>query len=1171
MFKINSISLAASLALVGSLTLVGCGSGATDNISSSTGETSSSNAIRATGSISGNVNLVNNPTDRTMRTTNATAQIVAYNLDDNTKYTTTSTSQGAYSLNALTEGNYQVIATSTSTTMRSVRQVEVLRDTRAVVDIVLQATGIVKGKIDLGSMHNDYYGSNIVTIPGTSYISTLDRDGNFELINVPSGEVTIAYNDYYKNITVKGGEETIVNDLADYDAVRYVNNLQTNSTLEMRHEGIRIDMRRDFTLAEFKELVSFENNASEAVAINVDFAYRGSNDENYTSFNFKIETKSVVDPGDYTLKIKTTNPYEKKITLQDKVAVFGDTFTNTSGVYEKSIGLAFSKAVTDLNASKVTVTYVDDANTSKTLAVIGIEADKENVNEYQIIADFDSGVKYQVVLDDSIKENGLFYSNDIGFFTTDGITLGNTRVGYSTISDEQKNVSLDEEIRFNIYEAESLDLKTLSVMLGDENLTLQNGGLTSISNNSVFSFQILEVKVNNSSLSYSKDVTMSITAKDSYGDTALDNKISFKTITPATVGVLPYVEDPDDFKDFIASNIRNMNSAILRAYFNVEVDTKSGKISLRDNTNNKDVMVNSPTSSYATYSNNTSTPYNIEGFPTELLPNTEYTMTVSGYTATDGTAIEAKTNTFKTPSRIIVSNSVRNGLLVDSSFLNNRIVFTTFGKLTEAEKQSIANGLTITSFTTALEENKTHPKPIALWDDNSPYGSRLVLAFTIDKGTSYELDFNGDVAKELGMTDSPLTFMTVGEMVSGDFTPFAKIVDRLNLYIDQQDYNLSKVSKTMSGTTSVSIPYILDEEYNSDSSNKCSNLRYKNISGYSGYDDTPDVNASLITEWMVGNDLNTSSTSLSGMHYFSRSFYDENNNYKFYYTCNITYNANFTISNETNSSVSISVPDSYLKGGGLVANGFVARDTNETKVAYSEETGASVHVYNNSFHINFSKPVLLSSLEAMEIKTNPDLNIKPYYSYAPYFDKDGNNYTMSFSGPIDSSVYSAFKYDINSTVVYYDVMSQSAKDLNITQSGIVYTDADLLLLEVTMVAPNDSGSILLDVSRSVDLDSVLTKDNNGTVISSAFTLTNENNESNVTATITGAYNSFSNYNGTKLKLNVERSDSGCANAMNFTLEQKELIKAEGSSQTLEAGSVKESITLPEDKTSCPAD
>ena len=1179
MLKSNSISLAASLALVGSLTLVGCGSDATsETVSTNSSETQTTQKIQ-TGSISGTVAFINNPTDRTIRTTDATAQIVAYNLDDNTKYTTTSTSQGEYDLSALTEGSYQVIATSTSTTMRSISQASVQRDTRAVVDIVLQATGTIKGNVNILQYPYEYYGQPLISIPGTSYISTVDNKGNFELINVPAGEVTISFNGYYtQNITVVGGEESVVENLGESSNVSYVYGLNTDSTLEMGNEGIRIYMNDSYTLSEFKELVSLENNASVAADIEVDFAYDWY-DEGQTTNYFKIKTTSIVDAGTYTLKVATADAYTKEIALKDKVAVFSDSYTN-NGVYNKGLGIAFSNPVTDLNTSSITVTYLDDANATQILALTGIEKSTEYDNQYKLLANLDSNVEYHVTLASDIQEDGLFYVSDLGW-NLSGITIGNTNIGYVSIDENEENVELTRTVRFTVQNSDSLDLQTLKVMMGTKELTLQNGGLKSAYDNYYY-HNSLEIEVDTSSLSYNLDIAMSITANDSYGDEAFAKTVNFMTITPATVGVLPYVDSTNNDDDNWLYTLQDSYNGVLQAYFNVAVSHESGSITLHDNTNNKEVNVHTENSMNQPYANNTNTGYRVGGYPEELLPNTEYTMTVSGFTATDGTAIATKTNTFKTPARRLVQHNVNNGQLVDAYNMQNRLEFATFGKLSDAEKADFANGLDITSFNTAMPTDKTHPTPLVLWDDNSPYGSKLILAFTIESGTSYELAFSGDLAKELEMTASPLTFMTKSEitMASGDFTPEYNIVSNLYTYNDNQDFNLSVVSDA-TGYAQVTIPYIIDEGgYNSSSATACNELLYKNVYNYPieyGYYDleTPDVNASSIVEWMSGDELNVTSTSLSGMSYNSHYVYDDNGySVGYYYSCDVTYNANFSMNSDANSTVTVDVPQSALDASDIVADGFMANETNRTVMAPgAEEAYASVSTYSTGFSIYFSKPVSVASLEGLKFNTNPDLNRDVNTPYAPYYDADGNMYTTSFSGSLDSGAYSVFGYDVNSTVTYFDKATQTTKDLNVTRSGVVYTNADLTPLEVSDVSTMGA-SIYLDVNRVVDTGSVLTKDDNGTVISSAFILSNENNESNVTASIGNAYSNY-NYttNSNTLVLDVTRSDSAseCYGAESFTLTQSESIKAEGSTQTLEAGSVTATIDLAAETIGCLVD
>ena len=1141
MLKINSISIAAALALAGSLTLVGCSDSANNTVTDATTPVAQTQT-KATSSITGNVKLINNPTEKKVIVPDATSQIVAYNLSDNTSYTTTSSKSGAYDLSGLTEGNYQVIASSTSTTMRSARQVTVVRGVRTVVDIVLQATGIIKGKLD--NYFYDYGYNGLVTIPGTSYISSIDDEGNFELINVPAGEVTIVANGYYiQNVTVEGGKTTVV----DANNMRTYASLPQDATLVLHYDGIQINTNRAYTTEEFSKLVTLKNSNGIGVKTNLE-DYGNEN----TRTSFRLRTDNIVNAGTYTLNIDLDTPFEQEFVVKDKVAVFGDTTIN-GGVYSKSLGVVFSNPIKDINSSLVTITYLDDNNATQSLKINDIKNDTEEANSYIIDANFETDIVYKVVLDTSIAEDGLFYVHEEGWYDKNGVSIGNTRVDSLSVYDGEENVQIDKRVDFRIYNAEALDLQTLEVTLDSKKLTLANGGLVSNYYNYdgdsyYYGGNTIYITIN-SELAYTQDYSMKIIANDSYGDQAIDTTTNFSTIEPQIVGVLPYTMN-DNYYDFFFDPY----DGVLKAYFNVPIDAQSGQITLHDNTNNRDIDVSmlNPNLVYksartAAARNDTNSPYSISGYPAELLPNTEYTMSVSGFTAEDGTSIASTTNTFKTPARTMEYHSITNGSLVYAEQLQNRLEFSTFGHLSESEKKSFIDGLTITSFNTDMPTDKSHPVPLALWEDDT-YGSTLVLAFTIEAGKSYELEFTGDVAKSLEMDSSKLTFMTISDTaVSNPTDPTIDIIN-IDLYSDYPDYNLSANTR-QTGLVQVNLPYKVDSDYNSDSYQACNDLRY-----------SQDVNDSLIINWISGTDVGINSTSANVGYYNSHSEYDGKGNYLgSYYRCDINYLANINMSNEVNSTITVTVPEDEIVAG------YNPVDTNESEVLATTPMYYNLDVYTGEFNLNFSKPVSVNSLKTLIFKTNPNLNIN-INTDGSYYDEDGNYYTKSVMGSFDSSAYSAFGYNLTAALKYFDTQTQSVHDFNLSDEGIQYTTADLTPLKVSDVSVNGNNEIVLSVNRIVDTDTVIGRDDNGTITSRAFTLTNDSNTSDVTAQIDGAY--MNTYYGSEqtynLVLSYTRSDDNGSdyNATTFTLDQVKAIKAEGSTQELDARSVSATVVLP---------
>jgi hypothetical protein len=1146
MFNKSSISVAASLALVGSLTLTGCigesNSAATTNNETTT-KTQNTVQEKHTGSIEGVVKLLNNPTNRSTRSNDATSQITAYNLDNNTKYVTTTDADGNYLLADLTEGNYQVIATSTQTNKRSVRQVNVQRDTRSVVDIVLEATGSIKGTIDLSTI--DYDNPGVVMIPGTSYLSTIDENGNFHITNVPSGEVTIAmFSGDSKVVSVNGGEATEIgtwnlennDEPQNFDYINYVQTPRYNSTLEMQHDGIRVDIY-NFDLEQFKDMVTLVDSEGITIELEIELDYHDKYDNRY---DYSIESTSTPQAGTYTLQIAFSEDkvYEKSFVLEDKVAVFDESY-NGNGIYKKAMGIAFSTPLEELDPTLVTIT--DEDGTILTVDSVEKVEQDEDPAFFLLEADFDSTKTYTVILDSTIAESGVFYPDQY-YSNKDSVTIGDVDVSGLYDLENRDDVSLDQSIDFYINGRDALDLQTLQVTINDVNYTIQNGGIKSGSYDYYYDYWYNsdEFTIVGNKLDYDANVTMSITANDSYGDKAIDKTIEFKTIKPQTVGVEPYDRDRDDLHEWFDLG----GNGLLRAYFNVDVDKNSGYITLHDDTNDKDIDTKPHDDYYnrIPYSNNTDTPYDIRFDAKEIMPNTTYTMTVAGYKTPNGYELEEKTHTFTTPKAGVISLSARNGDMVDADYLENTFEFAFFGKLSDEQKDNIVNNLTITSAHSNMQTDATHPIPIAIWEDEV-YGQNLILAFTIEDGKSYEIDFAGSEAQRLGIDSSKLTFMTRAKDIPTneptDSLPYYEVIDYIDYGITY-DENLSKGGKA-GGSFRLEVPVnVTDEYYYYDE-----NGTYHN--SYSDCYNNTDINSSLVKEWISGDDINITYTNAYTSFDHGRSRYDRDGNYlDYFYTCNVIYNGEFTTSSEADSSVNITVPEHEM------SYGIDAGENNITRVldprVFEQDYRFDIYGgYNNELEISFNFPVSKESLEQLLINTNPITNIKIDPDDYNYFDNEGNKYVDNVKVKYDSTNYGVLQINIDDNLTYFDVPNAVTKDMNIKESEVIYTDADFNPLSY-LVTPfsEDNKSIFMMFNADVEIDSIFDSQNSV----SAFQVKDDQNNTIGLSSILGTEDCW---NGTDdCKVRVGLSQEMKTNTQ-YTIEQISAIKKDDSFYTIPAG------------------
>jgi len=1152
MLKKTSISVIASMAIVGTLGFSGCGSDSSSAlVTSSTAvtqpqveetsivpTTSTTTSRVGTSVIEGTVALDMTATDRTVKSAvSATSEIVAYNLDDNTEYTTTSDTSGEYILSGLTEGSYQVVATSSVTSLRSVRNVEVTRDTRIVVDVVLQAAGSIQGTL---SGYYEDMTDMIVYIPGTSYMSTVDYSGNFELINVPIGEVTLfvksAMGDIYTtNVSVTAGEVTTLPSVNPFaTTVLSAYDLASNSTLELKEVGIKVRTNNSMSVESMAAITTLVNSVGEEVAVTVSPVYDW---EDYDINYFAISSTDLLAAGEYTLIINTDEVYEKTITVQKKIAVFGDTYVD-SGFYHRNLAIAFTGAVpADLNASDITVTGDDNSTISVTLE------NASDLNTILLLGDFKLGVAYSVALTGTLADeypDGLFYVGQYDNISTSNITMYGARISSLYPYNGQDNVSLLNSIGFYIYEAESIDLSTVKATFNGKEYTLENKGL--ITDPYVNSYRSFSFAVEG--LNYATEYNLSIVASDVLGS-EISSSSTFTTLTPETVGMLPY---PTEYADEIFNNL-NLE-APLQAFFNVPVDETSGVITLHDDTNAKDVATSryNDYNNYVPYINDISTDHSVSFVPEEMLPNTTYTMTVSGFKANEYTLADT-TTTFTTPSRQLMYSSVQNSSYIDSRYADNRVSFFFYGKLTDTEKAEIVANLDITSFRLALPEDKSHPAPLALWATDSMYGETLYISFTIDPDTSYELTFAGTTASSLGMTSSSLTFMTYGEdntATSATLIP-VNVIDSIYAYrevtnptVGYNDGNLSALEYVGRGSVNLRLPVVKLDYYDSYA---CSNI---------------ENNTTEIDTWLSGTDLNITSSSsyVSSSPQYHSSQYIDGSYISSYYSCDVTYNASYTMSEDINNSVIVSVPVNVI-GGGFIADSLV-ETTNIPAVNAMDYT---VYSYGSEIGIDFNSYVLDTNFT---VTTNP-ADLHSYTdSYSSAFDENGSAYFKNVQFMFDSSNYSIFGYTISGTLSYYDIATHTIKtdaiDLNV--SGVNLVQADLEPLTFGEVYATEPSIIAIEMSSSVDTDSVVVEDENGTVIATSFELTDENND---TISIVSAYN-YTDYNydtnsyESTLRLGLA---SDLNSSLSYTLVQTEDIKKENSTQTLDAGSINVDVVIPQ--------
>lgn len=1124
----KSISVVASIALIGGLGFSGCNNSSQSDSSAVTQTQDDQIVVKqGVGIIEGSVNVDTTPQDRTLKSVSATSEVVAYNLSDNTQYTTMTDSSGNFTLTGLTSGIYQVVASSTSSTMRSVMQVDLTRETRATVTVNLQAAGGVKGKLK-------YFTSDtIVYVPGTSYLSTVDANGNFELINIPVGEVTlyVASQSYYQyetgaaystNVTVTAGETNILPEINPLITTVSSADFTTASvSLGLKHDGIDLILNNSVTDTTMKAAVTLKNAANENIEVNVFNPYK-----NTTSNYFKVQSVGVVPAGQYTLSVAIPDgeTYTRTFTVQNKAAVFN--YGRYNGFYKPSLGIAFAEDPATINVADITVTN----SKSEVVTLSGV---KHTVRDNWILeGTFDPAETYTVTLTGALAAlapDGVVYirgtDSDLTVFSA-GIQIDGLSVSSIYPYNGSTNVGLESSLGFSLNNAQALDLNTLKVTIGTEELTLANGGLTTSTNESWYSNSFSRsVSVHSKTIEYAKEHTMTISAKDALGND-ISAASTFTTITPAIVGLLP---DPADVLD-------NLDSCegVLQAYFNVPVDPASGSVTLHDDTNNVDIALSfangcssAPTSAPMSI-NDTSTPYHIGFNPTSILPETTYTMSVSGYSA-DGYRLADRSVTFTTPKRHLLWTSVQNGDYARAQYLNNKVEFNFFGTLSDTEKAELTAGLTITSAGLAMSSDKSHPTPLALWE-TTPVGEKLILAFTIESGKSYEFDFGtSDAAKAMGMSGTKLTFMT--EPLGGSSARVSNMFSSFSI----GGFDVNEAGLSVSGYANLQVPqYVGSGEY-SEVYNEC---YYGNIPSVATNKD--------ISSWFSNGTNVTYSYASRDLRYHS-GYYDQNNNYvSSYYSCDYSYSVNFSAPADYNStaSITITVPDSEV-GEGVSVKSMTQTATYDVPVA----DGYRVEFYGNEVAFYFASPIDVENAK-IDVTTNPaGINYSVVSSGLLYLNNV--QYARSVVFTFDNPAYSVYQATFNGTLSALNVETNSTVSVGVDKTATIYTQADLEPLSVvsTPVATTMS-SFVIPYNRYVDVESTYTQDANGTLTSMAFEVVDE---TNTTVAIANVASSSVYMNGTYIPVLQFYMGGDFNTSKTYTVTQTGDIKAQSSTQTLDAG------------------
>ena len=737
----NLVKISISTALAAVL-FAGCGNSGTpaaslaENSTQTQKQSQEKPLAQSLNTLSGKIRLDTTPVNN--RTTyalgNNVYSITAYNLNDDSVYKTTTNASGIYTLSGLSDGEYQIYAQNDEVAKSAIKRVTLERGTRKVVDFVLQAAGSIKGQIK---------DAEVVYIPGKDFIAIPDENGYFELTNIPVGTYVLKYEiesngkDYYYDddsrtgtldITVQEGMTDLSLITPSFDMFK-INTELPYGTLGLHHHGIGI--KSDFMIDPevLSKAVVLTNAAGEEIPVHVELHY-----ENYGL----ISTKEIVPAGDYTLTIPAsvsknmTRDFVQTFHVDKRSVAFTENDTGSGARY---LNLALPVKLDDTQKASLGTLTVKEKGSTQTITVKAVWTGDDKI---ALFGNYKNGVEYIIELTDAQKEI-------VGEVKNYGekLMFGMVELNGVYPYDGAEEVNIHEPLYANIQNIRELDPATVKFTLSDgtQTTTYEKGDIVFTypqnyamsSYNNYYDGYNGAIGIKNARLAYGKTYTLKVEAKDIYGNPLIAES-RFATLTPAVRNL-----SPNDMEELFRGD--------LRVDFNVEIQKEAGEVTIVDLTDPaQKPEINIYTSDNKqdpymkdfVYFSSNSIPFDVEG----LKPEHKYKITASGFKSKDGTEIPAKSSEFTTPPKMLfIPEEYKQNIFVNPQNFEHKVRFFVFGGLSDAEKAFMEEHLQVTSYGTATTPDATHPVRKLFFLEESD-GVEVVVAFTIDENTNYELAFN---------------------------------------------------------------------------------------------------------------------------------------------------------------------------------------------------------------------------------------------------------------------------------------------------------------------------------------------------------------------------------------------------------------------------------------------
>ncbi|MCP4749523.1 MAG: hypothetical protein GY866_01395 [Proteobacteria bacterium] len=752
----------------------------------------------ATSSLSGKVTLDETPTDqRTMmsasrrfRSLNSESvfQITAYNLTDKTEYQTTSANGGDYALTGLTAGEYQIVAENSALAKSTSRNVYLARGTKATIDIVLQAAGSISGTA---------IGAFIVSIPGTDHVGTVASDGSFKLTGVPVGTVTLRFDadeaSIYQTFTLAAGENFLDQVVNLYEfGLRYWH-VPQSGTVGVMFDGIYLSFTQPVSVTDLMANMTLKNAAGETVPFNLDLPRDDDSEEDkeMVSSEWNLFPDAFLEEGTYTLTM-----WDKPISIFIPAAII-------TALGQDDEGGNTNRFVMYFFPQPLTAAQIEDATNDITVTddsggeVTNVSVRNQDGILLAIVGDFRVGVDYTVGLPASFDT--LLAGKDIfrygGFDDEQGVPISSAdahifhfpapNIRRLSPANGSQGVGLDDRIAVEFGGTFDIDTGSISIEVTVDEVTttydkdqlIVNGtggsrcywDWDNDSQKDMWECEIpsfLHSVVLPIELQFGKTYEVMVSAFDDTGAQMMGGT-TFSTIVPGIEHFSP---------DFMLSG-GDSEGDFFRAEFNVPMLPYYGSAVIENSSGTVDALCSWGRWGRDGFEGTDMTQYAC--VPSELLPDTEYTVTLSGFRASDGTTeVADSVYTYKTSSQMlfVATDAVANGAVdVDPAKLNHTVSFYVFGKMTADQVTDFKAKLKVRSFGANLSADQYQINTLDLRS-----GTLITVSFTIDYGTSYEvLLWDGTGYSYLDGIITPASLLSFTTMPAEPKIPGGVVFDRL--------------------------------------------------------------------------------------------------------------------------------------------------------------------------------------------------------------------------------------------------------------------------------------------------------------------------------------------------------------------------------------------------------